>query len=95
MTNIEQTIKAQREKFYQHMLKSTPILNSFERASLKLKYSQSIKQILEVLGEEEENEKKRSPHIGIGHLHEAEVEGTYNLAKQDTINRLKEVIALL
>ncbi len=25
------------EEFYQHMLKSTPVLNEFERASLKLK----------------------------------------------------------
>ena len=30
------------EEFYQHMLKSTPCLNSFERASLKLHVKQAL-----------------------------------------------------
>lgn len=28
------------EEFYQHMLKSTPVLDTFERASLKLKFKE-------------------------------------------------------
>ena len=31
------------EEFYQHMLKSTPVLTSFERASLKLKLHSLLK----------------------------------------------------
>jgi hypothetical protein len=40
------------EDFYQHMLKSTPVLSSFERASLKLK----VKELLTTYGNARELE---------------------------------------
>lgn len=86
MTNIEQTIKAQREEFEKRFIGNkkldllSPLLNGNDVKSWN---NQSIKQILEVLVEEEEKEKL------------FEVDGYYSQAKQYTITRLKEAIALL
>lgn len=48
-TDIEEMV----EEFYQHMLKSTPVLNSSERASLKLKFIDFLTSAYEKGREEE------------------------------------------
>jgi hemoglobin-like flavoprotein len=59
---INKMIQDITEDFYQHMLKSVPSLDSFERASLKLKFSQALEEqkhkLLQSIVEEIEVEKK-------------------------------------
>lgn len=63
MNNITKTIKEREREFYQHMLKATPILDKFERASLKIKFSLSNKALLESVIEMVEAEKHDDNYI--------------------------------
>jgi hypothetical protein len=87
--NIEQTIKAQREE--RDKIIGKIIVDGYDKETAYMMYNylkfhayQSIKQILEVLVEEEQEQ-----------LEYMKDEEMYEKAKWDTINRLKEAIALL
>ena len=88
MKTYKELIQKNNESFYQHMLKSVPRLDKFERASLKLKFIELNKDLIDAVIEDEEviiKHNRTSNDYMIG----------YNQAKQDTVDILKDIKELL
>ena len=57
MNKIKQAMEDGVEEFYQHMLKSTPVLSTGERASLKLKFKSHQHTLIDAVVKGVENAK--------------------------------------
>jgi hypothetical protein len=90
MTHQEQLV----EEFYQHMLKSTPVLDEFERASLKLKVQELLTTALEAKAVEVEKlqigELGKEGTAFYGTAAARQYAGTYNQAITDALALIRK-----